>query len=161
MESIIRPILKKRKYLYIAITVSIILFALSYYLTVYSITGKSIFAYAMMSGLYFTIFSLLLSVVFALLFGLYVTLVFARRDMIAGRSTANKVAGSGGGIIGMIAAGCPTCGAPILAWLGFPLALMSLPFRGLELKVISIALLIWAIYLLAENIKKQLVCKIS
>ena len=156
MFKILSVILKKKKYATVALIAAIAMAAISYYLTVVNIYHKSIFAYADMNGTWFTISSLTLSAVVAILVGLYVAMMIFRRDIVKAKEVSNKAAGFGGAITGIVASGCPSCGAPILGLFGFPLALYSLPFKGLELKALSIIFLFLAIYLISKNILKNL-----
>lgn len=159
MLKILSVILKKKKYITIALVSAAVMGGASYYLTVINIYHKSIFVYADMNGGWFTIISLTLSAVIAILVGLYLALVIFRRDIVKAKSIGNKVTGYGGVITGIIASGCPSCGVPLLGLIGFPLALYSLPFKGLELKVLSILFLVVGIYLISKNINKNLVCQ--
>ena len=158
MFGIVWLIIRRKKYFVTAITTAIIIFVLSYFLTVWAITGKSIVAYIDMSGWWFTLFTLFLSLAISVLAGIYLSLFLVRRQLIKEKELKNKLSSASGTVIGLFASGCPTCGAPLFALFGAPLALFSLPFHGLELKVLSIALLWLSIYLLVENIQRQLVC---
>ena len=160
MFKILLVILKKKKYVMITLIAAIIMGAISYYLTVVNVYHKSILVYADMNGTLFTITSLTLGLAMAVLFGLYITLMVFRRDIIKGQAAGNKAAGFGGAFAGIIASGCPSCGIPLLGLIGFPLALYSLPFQGLELKVLSIIFLGLGIYLISKNIKKSLACQL-
>jgi len=157
-------ILRRKKYLLTLIIGFIVIFGLSYYLTVATVTGKSLSSYAYMSGWAFTIISLSLSILFSLFFALYISLFLFKRDMIKASISKKKSAVSVGGLFsGLIASGCPTCGALLLGWLGFPLGLLALPFRGLELKLLSILAIYGAIYFLHKEIVNKLTsstCKI-
>lgn len=161
MFKILSVILKRKKYLAIFAVVAVIVFGILYYLTVLSIANNSILIYAIMSGTSFTIASLFLSAVTALLLGVHISLMVFRHDIIKKISLPDKATSFGGTATGLVAAGCPTCGAPVLGLLGYPLGLFALPFGGLELKILSIALLFLAVYLISKNIKKTLVCKIN
>lgn len=161
MFLVIVAVLKRKKYLVFALAVAAIIFIASYALTVWNISGKSIVAYASMSGWPFTLFSLFLSLVISVLAGIYFSLFLVRRQLIKDKELKNKLSSVGGMVAGLFAAGCPTCGAPLFALFSAPLALFSLPFGGLELKVLSIILLWLSIYFILENISKQLVCGVS
>lgn len=171
MLLIIPSIIKRKRYFVSALIVAMIIFVASYALTVWNISGKSIVTYATMSGWPFTTLSLFLSLMISVLGGIYFSLFLVRRQLIKdkelsaqGRSALggkNKLSSAGGTTIGLFAAGCPTCGAPLFALFGAPLALFSLPFHGLELKASSIILLLLSIYLIVENIKKQFACGVS
>lgn len=158
MFRILFIILKRKKYALIAVVNTLIIGALSYYLTVVNVYNKSIVIYAEMNGLVFTIISLALGAIISLLFGFYVALLFFRRDITRARATGNKAAGFSATAAGLIASGCPSCGIPLLGLIGFPLGLSFLPFQGLEVKVLSIFFLGLSIYLISNNIEKNLTC---
>lgn len=161
LAEITLPILKRRKYALISIISAVLIGSLSYYLTVADVAFKSLFVLIEMDGPYFTGFSLLLTLTTSILFGIYLALFFFRREIIKNESSAKTtVLGAGGTVANIIASGCPTCGAPFLAFFGAPLGLLALPFRGLEIKILSIFLLGLSIYLLAQSIEKKLSCKI-
>ena len=161
MSKIISTILKRRKYYTIAGIAAALFASISYYLTVVNVYHNDIFIYADMNGTGFTIVSLFLGVITSILLGLYIALFVFRRDIIKKMSIGNNAATFSGTTIGILASGCPSCGVPLLGLVGFPLALYSLPFKGLELKILSIALLILGIYLILKSIKKSLVCNVD
>lgn len=160
MLKILSVVLKRKKYAIIAIVVGVIMAGVSYYLTVKNIYHNSIFAYADMNGTLFTVTSLFLGAAIAVLLGFHVALLIFRRDIVKARAVSNKAASFGGAVTGIFASGCPSCGAPVLGLMGFPLGLFSLPFRGIELKVFSIVFLVLAIFLISKNIKKNLACQL-
>jgi len=63
-----------------------------------------------------------------------------------------------GGAVGAFAAACPVCGAFLLSLIGVTGGLATLPFKGLEIKVISLALIILSLCLVARRIKRP-ICK--
>ncbi len=155
------PILKRKKYALIGTFAALLIGGTSYYLTLADVAFNSVSVLIEMDGLLLTVFSFTLSFVVAILFGVYWALFFFRREIIKKESTAKPtILSMGGTVATVIASGCPTCGAPFLALFGAPLGLLSLPFRGLELKILSIILLSFSIYLLAQNIERKLSCKI-
>ena len=156
MFRILITILKRKKYLIAAVVSSILMASISYYLMVVNVYQKSIFVYADMNGTLYTITSLILGLIIAILFGFYLSLLIFRHDIVQAKATGNKATGLTGAAIGIVASGCPSCGVPLLGLIGFPLALYSLPFKGLELKILSIIFLFLGIFLIAKNIKKNL-----
>ena len=159
LKQITVPVLKRKKYGLIALAAAILMAALSYYLTIVNVAFHSFFALVQMDGWAFTTISLGLSLIISALFGIYLGLFIFRHDLIKDNKNVKPIiSGIGGTITGVIAAACPTCGAPLLAFFGAPLALMALPFQGLEIKVLSILLLLLSIYLLAESIEKKINC---
>lgn len=159
IKEVALPVLKRKKYGLIALTATILMAALSYYLTIVNVAFHSFFVLLQMDGILFTTVSLALSLFISILFGTYIALLIFRRDLIKDRKNAKPViSGIGGTVTGVVAAACPSCGAPLLAFFGAPLALMALPFQGLEIKVLSVLLLIISIYLLVQSIEKKLSC---
>lgn len=73
-------------------------------------------------------------------------------------------AGVGGAASGAVAAGCAACGsfllAAMLSFLGASGALALLPLKGGELGLLSIALLLLSIFLIARKIAAPAVCEI-
>jgi len=159
MLEILLVILKKKKYALIALLTIILMGAIFYFLTVINVSQKSILIYAEMNGVWFTVSSLLFSLIIALLFGFYVSLLIFKRDIAKISNKGNKAASGVGAATGIIASGCPSCGTPLLGLVGLPLGLSALPFKGLELKILSIGLLILSIYLICNSIKKNLACE--
>ncbi|HSR89645.1 MAG TPA: hypothetical protein VLK22_04640 [Candidatus Udaeobacter sp.] len=156
---IITTILKRKKYAFIALTMAIIMAAISYYLTIVNVAFHSFFILLEMDGPLFTVVSFILSLIISALFGIYVSLLVFRRDLIKDSKNAKAVlSGIGGTIASVVASACPTCGAPLLALFGAPLGLMALPFQGLEIKVLSILLMLISVYLLAKSIEKKINC---
>lgn len=134
---------------------------LSYYLSVVNIFHKSILSYAQMNGFLFTVAAMFLNFIIAVLFGAHISLLAARRDVVKAKAAGNKVTGAIGSITGIVSSGCPSCGAPILGLVGLPIGLFSLPFKGLELKIVSIGFLFLSLFLISKNIKKNLMCELS
>lgn len=98
-----------------------------------------------------------------LLFGVDVAmLVYFERQRRARLARGEIAASLGGAASGAIAAGCVACGSflllPILSFLGAAGALALLPLGGAELGLVSIALLLLSIYLIARKIATPPVC---
>lgn len=103
------------------------------------------------------------AVIVPVLFGVDVAMIvyFARQRRA--RLARGEIAASlGGAASGAIAAGCAACGSflllPILSFLGAAGALALLPLGGAELGLVSIALLLLSIYLIARKIATPPVC---
>ena len=100
-----------------------------------------------------------------LLFGVDITMIvyFLRRRR-AQLPRGEIAAGLGGATSGAIAAGCAACGSflliTILSFFGATGALALLPLRGGELGLLSIALLLLSIFLIARKIVAPVVCEI-
>ncbi len=99
------------------------------------------------------------------LFGVDVAMIvyFARQRRA--RLARGEIAASiGGAASGAIAAGCAACGSflllPVLSFLGAAGALALLPLGGAELGLLSIALLVLSIYLIARKIALPPLCEL-
>ncbi|OGY49555.1 MAG: hypothetical protein A3B89_01745 [Candidatus Buchananbacteria bacterium RIFCSPHIGHO2_02_FULL_40_13] len=156
MFDILLIILRNKKYLVLAVLTTAIIATISYYLMIFNVYQYSLWVYADMNGIIFTIVTVVLGLIISILLGGHIALLVFRRDIIQARSVGNKMAGVGGALTGLIASGCPTCGAPLLALMGWPLGLFALPFYGLELKVLSVIFLLLAIFLISKNIRNNL-----
>ncbi len=156
---IILSVLKRKKYAIVTLVSTFFMAAISYYLTIVNVAFHSFFVLLQMDGPLFTTVSFALSLTISALFGIYIGLLVFRHDLMKDNKNAKAVvSGIGGTIAGVLGAACPTCGAPLLAFFGAPLALMALPFQGLEIKVLSILLLLLSVYLLVQSIEKKINC---
>ncbi len=157
-REIVKSILRKRNYLIAFIMVSIFIFAIFYILTLATVTNQSIGIFIMMNGLAYTVSTFILFAVISLLFGVYVVLLAFSMKIHLKRRVRKSIFGTGGLIAGIFGAGCPMCGSAIFALFGMPLALFFLPFKGLELRALSLLLLGLSVYLLSISLVN---CKIE
>ncbi len=101
--------------------------------------------------------SLALLVIVALLTGANLTLITKRLSTL--RSSGNlRVVVGGSSVLGIVGSGCASCGLSILAFFGLSGAIAYLPFRGVELSIIAIVLLIISLYSLLKNQAQEKVC---
>ncbi len=144
-------ILSKRKYFLIALGTGIIIFSLLYYFMVATVAKNSLKTALMMSGVNYIYSTFLLILILSLLFGIYFSLIIFKfsLSMSIGKQ---GFAGSIGSLVGAFGVGCPTCGAFLFTLIGTPLALMYLPFKGLELQAVGILILIASIYFTGKSI---------
>jgi len=141
----------------IGLVFGLFVFGFLYYFLVAKVADKSIWVSVMMIGAGFVTFSLVAILITSLLSGVLFSMLFFKfstYSQIGGRGLFGFV-GSGVAAFGV---GCPTCGAFLFGLIGMPLALMYLPFRGLELQVLGIFVLTVSIYLTGKSIEG--VCKI-
>ena len=66
-----------------------------------------------------------------------------------------------GGTFAAFTPGCPACTAPLAVILGAVGGLSLFPMQGLELKFISISVLIFSIYWIARGLQNRSCCKIK
>lgn len=151
--SLVKQILAKRNYFLIFLFSSIILFGILYKFTVATVANQDLGIFVMMSGVNETFINIMTLVIISLLFGVFLSLFVYKIKLVR---KASKVGFFGfiGLIVGAFAAGCPTCGAFLFSLLGMPLALMYFPFKGLELKILSIILISISIYFISRSLQK-------
>src|SRR3989344_6556863 len=142
-------VLSYKKFFIIAGITALILFGVLYYLMVSTVANNSLKIAIMMSGVNFIYLSILLITIMSILFGIYLSLVMFKFSFINAKKGAF---GFFGGIIGAFGVGCPTCGAFLFGLIGAPLALMLLPYRGLELQVVGILLLILSVFFVGKGL---------
>ena len=100
-------------------------------------------------------------VVFSLLMSLAITLHIYKFNESKKFSVGKEGIGFLGGFFGLFTSGCAVCYPLILTALGIPTALALLPFGGLELQLLSIALLFLSIYFVSRSIVKGNLCRIK
>ena len=108
-----------------------------------------------MSGL-----SLFLLITVAWLSGLNLVLAVERFRKIRSSGKMHLAMG-GSSLLGIVGSGCASCGLPILALLGLGGAAASLPFRGVELSLIALVLLLISLYVLVKGEGSRAVCAVE
>lgn len=101
-----------------------------------------------------------------LLFGVDIAMIVYFLRQKRARLPRGEIAASfGGAASGVVAAGCAACGSfllvTILSFLGASGALALLPLQGGELGLLSIALLLLSIFLIARKIVAPVTCEIK
>lgn len=150
----IRLVFSKRKYFFISLVSGTIIFLVLLYFMVRNVADRSLRIYLDMSGSFYTIESLISMLVISSLFGIYLSLVVFKISAVKSAGKSGFLGIFGGGI-GALGIGCPTCGAFLFGLFGAPLALMSFPFRGAEIRIFSIVVLMLSIYLISKSINKS------
>lgn len=159
--SVLGQVYKNKKYFYFTIISSVLFFTIFYKLTLTNIADNSLEIFIMMSGYNYTFFALLSFAIISILFGIYLSMAIYKFNLMKKRGMGTGFVGFIGFFAGVFGAGCPTCGSAVFALFGAPLALMYLPFRGLELRILSILLLGISIYFLSKSLIKCETCNIK
>ena len=156
----IEYVLSQKNHVLYFLLAGVLVFIVLYALTLATTTDHSLEIFVMMNGFSYTLATLLMFVAISLLFGLYVSLaVYTFR--INKASVRKNSAGFFGFIAGIFGAGCPMCGSAVFGLFGAPLALFFLPFKGLELRALSIVLLVVSVFLISRNLKNCNRCRIK
>ncbi len=98
---------------------------------------------------------ILLTVLAVILFGINIsTLVYRWRRF--GPPSLKTQGGAGlGSFVGFIASSCPICGSTVLAALGVIGGVTAFPLAGLELKALSVLLLIFSLWIMRRDMRKM------
>ncbi len=148
MQIIIAALKKKA---HVAVAAAASAWALFYYLTVMNVYQNSLQIFIQMNGFYFTIASLLLNAMIAVMIGVFAALLSYRYEC----AKKYGYSGTAATAVAIFSAGCPTCGSFLLGLAGFPLGLLALPLHGIELKIIALLALAASV-----NIASSSACKI-
>jgi len=145
---------ENKPYLFLA---TLIALGSGYLLYIFSSVSMMLY---MGSALYI-VSSLGLSVLISVLFGIDIALIVYKFNLskkMGLKENSSSVLGIVGGALG---SGCPICGATLLGLLGVSGGLAVLPFKGLGLKALSLALLLFSTYKVSESIFNCKTCKIG
>jgi len=94
----------------------------------------------------------------SLLFGSYIALaVYQTRQALGEKAT---ILGSVGVFLGILAPGCAACGLGAVSALGISAFIVSLPFKGIEISILSFLILFYANWKVAGKISQK-VCPIN
>ncbi len=106
------------------------------------------------SPLYIWIYGIL-TLATVILFGVNVSL-FVRNWRFFGKPNIKNEAGTTlGGVIGLFASACPTCGSLLLSAIGITSGLLAFPLAGLELKTLALILMSVSVWLSVRTMKKK------
>ncbi|MDO8601191.1 MAG: hypothetical protein Q7R46_00755 [bacterium] len=160
ITSAFRIVFKEVLYIWLALSLSLNLLAVYYFIFSQSTTFKVYFD----SNLaYYNWFSIISTILISFLFGLVLTFLIWLWKNKTSQDPANLGNSLISGFLGALSIGCPTCGAFLLSLLGIGGGLAAFPFQGLEIKVISLGLLSFAAFSSAKTIsnKDRAVCQPS
>ena len=151
-------VLKKTTYATIAAIVSIAL-GIGFWLLTFYFSPTPLPDYIKMYGIPFTVTTVALGSVIAILTGINTSLIIYRKRMTG--SLGFKKGGTSSAcsaFTGAVASGCPVCTMPLLGIFGLGGALALFPLQGLELKAAAIFVLVVSLYYTAKNVR--ITCKI-
>src|SRR3989344_2869159 len=154
----IKSLLKQKTYFKIFLITFIFYLLLSTYLIYYFFNGFYLFFNYPIR--YYPYLNILFTLILALLFGINLALIIFRFKEI---KKYNNESGTGifTSILSLFSAGCPVCSFTILSFLvpgiSVTFTLAILPFKGLEIQLFGILLLLISIFILT----KENVCKIN
>jgi hypothetical protein len=105
---------------------------------------------------YYASLSVALTLGICIAFGVNVAfMVYRWRVYGSPFSIQNSTSSGAGAFLGLVASACPICGTTILSAIGVVGGLSVLPFQGLELKTISLALMVIPLWFLWKDTRKD------
>ena len=84
-----------------------------------------------------------------------------KMNSVKGNSVKTNSTALFGGVFTAFTPGCPACTAPLAVILGAIGGLSLFPMQGLELKFISVGVLIFSIYWIVRGLQSKSCCKIG
>ncbi len=142
VQTALKKVFKDPLYKFAAVSFTFNFLALDYIILIQATTFRVLFS---QNTLFYSIASVVLSILTALLFGVSSSMIiylFKKKKKEAGTSASTGFFGT---FFGAIASGCPVCGAYLLPLFGVAGSLAVFPFQGLEIRVLAILLLIFSI----------------
>ena len=110
----------------------------------------------------YLITSISLTVVISMLAGInFAMMAFKIKRMKMMNSVKSNSSAFLGGAFAAFTPGCPACTAPLAVILGAIGGLSLFPMQGLELKFVSVGVLIFSIYWIARGLQSRSCCKIG
>ena len=146
-----------KKYLILFAIISAATFMALYYLTFYYTTLSAL---RRMEGSFYLYFTFASNFIISLLFGLNISVLVQKFRMKVKIAKEGSLSGSGV-LAGAFASGCPVCGSLLLPFIGVSSGLAALPFRGLELKMLSLSLMFISTYFVLKSNSKCDSCEIQ
>ncbi len=168
----LKIVFKDKKYLLIFLIVSFIFYLINVFISggnkpwefysTLSFFGTMGFGLNLLTSFWKTVevYSFISLVLISLLVGILVSLIFYKINL--GKSIDNKklgIFGSAGIFLGAFVPGCSACSIGLISFLGIGASVLNfLPYKGLEISILSIGLLGFTIVNIGEN---MFICKNS
>jgi len=157
---LISNILTMKKYAKIGIVSGVGLGIIYYYLTMSMLPTH--FDAAVQLAPHYIITSIGLTIVISTLAGINFAMMAYKMNQIKKmNSVKTNSTAIFGGVFAAFTPGCPACTAPLAVILGAVGGLSLFPMQGLELKFISVGVLIFSIYWIVRGLQSKSCCKIG
>ena len=157
---LISNILTMKKYTKIGIVSGVGLGVIYYYLTMSMLPTH--FDAAVQLAPHYIITSIGLTIVISTLAGINFAMMAYKMNQIKKmNSVKTNSTAIFGGVFAAFTPGCPACTAPLAVILGAVGGLSLFPMQGLELKFISVGVLIFSIYWIVRGLQSKSCCKIG
>ncbi len=157
---LISNVLKIKKYALIGIISGVGLGIIYYFLTMSMLPTH--FDAAVELAPHYILASIGLTIVISTLAGMNFAMMAYKMNQIKKmNSVKSNSSAIFGGIFAAFTPGCPACTAPLAVILGAVGGLSLFPMQGLELKFISVGVLIFSIYWITKGLQNKSCCKIG
>ena len=157
---LISNVLTMKKYAKIGIVSGVGLGIIYYYLTMSMLPTH--FDAAVQLAPHYIITSIGLTIVISTLAGINFAMMAYKMNQIKKmNSVKTNSTAIFGGVFAAFTPGCPACTAPLAVILGAVGGLSLFPMQGLELKFISVGVLIFSIYWIVRGLQSKSCCKIG
>jgi hypothetical protein len=157
---LIANVLRIRRYAMISIVTGTILGILYLFLTMSLLPTH--FGVAFDFSPFHITTSIIITVIISILAGINFALVaYKMQRMKMMNSVKSNSTAVLGGIFGMFTPGCPACTAPLAVVLASVGGLSLFPLQGLEMKFVSVAVLVFSIYWITRKIQSNSCCTIK
>ena len=157
---LISNVLTMKKYAKIGIVSGVGLGIIYYYLTMSMLPTH--FDAAVQLAPHYIITSIGLTIVISTLGGINFAMMAYKMNQIKKmNSVKTNSTAIFGGVFAAFTPGCPACTAPLAVILGAVGGLSLFPMQGLELKFISVGVLIFSIYWIVRGLQSKSCCKIE
>ena len=157
---LISSILTMKKYAMIGIISGIGLGIIYYFLTMSMLPNH--FDVEVKLAPHYILTSIGLTIVISALAGInFAMMGYKMSQMKKMNSVKSNSSAIFGGVFAAFTPGCPACTAPLAVILGAVGGLSLFPMQGLELKFISVVVLIFSIYWITRGLQSKSCCKIG
>ena len=157
---LISNVLRIKKYAIIGIISGVSLGIIYYFLTMSMLPTH--FDAAVELAPYYILASIGLTIAISTLAGMNFAMMGYKMNQIKKmNSVKSNSSAIFGGIFAAFTPGCPACTAPLAVILGAVGGLSLFPMQGLELKFISVGVLIFSIYWITKGLQNKSCCKIG
>ena len=157
---LISSILTMKKYAMIGIISGIGLAIIYYFLTMSMLPNH--FDVEVKLAPHYILTSIGLTIVISALAGInFAMMGYKMSQMKKMNSVKSNSSAIFGGVFAAFTPGCPACTAPLAVILGAVGGLSLFPMQGLELKFISVGVLIFSIYWITRGLQSKSCCKIG
>jgi len=109
-------------------------------------------------GMWFFVIQTITQSLITILFALFIPISLYKFILFSDLSVMENTGSFLGGFFAVIVAGCPACSITLASYIGLAGILSIFPFYGLELKVLTVPILMWANYSILRNLS---VCKMK